>query len=216
MGIAELNDGTNTLTIKAELFFYGNAAGEAISFQIATDINTHWGIENAYVKINGRQYKFVMQTIGIYCPQLKQTDINANDDPLKNYFRIEEYAAGDISFVDGIKSNTGYFKLDNLLHNSTTAAHEFGHTMGLEHPEDLDIRGKGVPGIMYPRGTIVDAHFQYDPNMPAGEKGGTMNPIHRKVLQEDIDHLQLEKLKFINGKAIVGAFTSEWHYAHLK
>jgi len=24
--------------------------------------------------------------------------------------------------------NTGYFKLDNLLNNSTTAAHEYGHT----------------------------------------------------------------------------------------
>ncbi len=216
MGIAELNDETNILTIRAELFFYGNAAGEAISVQIATDINTYWNIENGHVKMNGRQYQFALQTVGFYSPQLKQTDINANDDPLKNYFRIEEHAAGDISFVDGINSNTGYFKLENLLHNSTTAAHEFGHTLGLEHPENLDIRGRGIPGIMYPRGTIVDAHFQYDPNIPAGEKGGTMNPIHRKVLQEDIDNLHLEKLRFINGKAIVGAFTSEWHYAHIK
>ena len=102
---------------------------------------------------------------------------------MNNYFRVEEFSESHISFVDGIGSNTGYFKLDNLLNNSTTAAHEFGHTLGLLHPEHLDIRGKGAPGIMYPRGTIVDPHFQYDPDAEPAATGGTMNPFHRKVLQ---------------------------------
>lgn len=86
----------------------------------------------------------------------------------------------NISFVDGLNSNTGYFLLDNLLNGSTTAAHEFGHTLGLDHPHNLDIRGKGVPGIMYPRGTIVDPPYQYDPNAAPGKPGGTMNPFTGK------------------------------------
>ena len=138
--------------------------------------------------------------------------IYENTHPRNNYFRVEEYANGNISYVDAINSNTGYFNLDNLLNNSTTAAHEFGHSIGLEHPKLLDIRGKGTPGIMYPRGTLVDPHFQYDPNIPAGEKGGTINPFTRKVLQENIDELHLHRLDFDSaGFAMLGGFTSLWH-----
>ncbi len=213
MGIAELN--SNVVTIFANLYFYGNAANDSICKQIATDINSQWTIENGSVNINGKTYLFVMNATGFYAPNLRQTDVNENTNPLNNYFRIEEYAEGNISFVDGINSNTGYFKLDNLLNNSTTAAHEFGHTLGLVHPHITDIRGYGTPGIMYPRGTICDAEFQYDANAQPLAPGGTMNPHHRKVLQKDIDDLHLEKLRFnAEGKAVIGDFTSEWHYAH--
>jgi hypothetical protein len=214
MGIAEINNPTNTICIKANLFFYGNAASDALSKQIADDINLFWNIIDGHTMIGGRGYGFILNTTGFYEPNLTQKDVTENTNALNNFYRVEEYSNIDISFVDGVGSNTGYFKLANLLNNSSTAAHEFGHTLGLEHPEELDIRGQGTPGIMYPRGTIVDPHFQYDPAMPAGEKGGTMNPYHRKVLQKDIDDLQLGKLRFKNGVAVVGAFSSVWHFAH--
>jgi hypothetical protein len=216
MGIAEINNSTNTITIKANLFFYGNAANNALSKQIADDINLFWNILDGLVMVGGRGYGFIMNATGFYEPNLSQKDVMENTNPLNNYFRIEEKASGNISFVDGVGSNTGYFQLDNLLKNSTTAAHEFGHTLGLEHPEDLDIRGQGTPGIMYPRGTIVDSHFQWNPAGNAGDSsnGGTMNPYHRKVLQKDIDDLHLEKLHFKNSMAVIGAFSSVWHWAH--
>jgi hypothetical protein len=216
MGIAEINNNTNTICIKANLFFYGNAANEILSKQIADDINLFWNIIDGHAMIAGKGYGFILNTTGFYEPALSQKDVMENTNPLSNFFRIEEKASGNISFVDGINSNTGYFQLDNLLNNSSTAAHEFGHTLGLEHPEELDIRGQGTPGIMYPRGTIVDPHFQYDPKVPAGVKGGTMNPYHRKVLQKDIDDLHLEKLRFKNGMAFIGAFSSVWHMAHVQ
>ena len=182
MGIAELNNEKGTLTISALLHFYGDAAYEEISFHAAEDINAHWNIPGGHVVINDRRYKVVFDVKGFFAPDLTEKEVNENDDPLNNYFRVEEFASGNISFVDGINSNTGYLKLDNLLNNSTTAAHEFGHTIGLVHPEDLDLRGRGVPGIMYPRGTITDPEFQYDLHAAAGAIGGTMNPFHRKVL----------------------------------
>ncbi|MGB3090442.1 MAG: peptidase M10, partial [Chitinophagaceae bacterium] len=147
-------------------------------------------------------------------PAIADINIYQNLDPRNNYFRIEEFAHGNISFVDGLGCNTGYFKLENLYKASTTAAHEYGHTLGLEHPHDLDLRGKGVPGIMYPRGTLVDPQYQYEPDKPAGAKGGTLYPIYRKVLQADIEKLRLDKLEFENNKAVLGEFSSVWHPNH--
>ena len=215
MGIVEINN--NMISIFANLYFYGYAANEILSKQIADDINNQWTLHNGKANINGETYLFAMNLTGFYSPSIRQTDVNENTNPLNNYFRIEEYAEGNISFVDGINSNTGYFKLDNVLHHSTTAAHEFGHTLGLVHPNILDIRGHGLPGIMHPRGTVCDAQYQYDPNAQPLAPGGTMNPQCRKVLQQNIDDLFLQKLHFNeNGKAVLGDFTSEWHYAHVQ
>ena len=116
--------------------------------------------------------------------------------------------------MDGLGCNSGYFKLENLYKGSTTAAHEYGHALGLDHPRHLDIRDEGVPGIMYPRGTLVDPQFQYDPAKPAGVTGGTMHPMYRKVRQEDIDHLKLQRLEFKNGLSLVGDFTNIYHRDH--
>ena len=69
---------------------------------------------------------------------------------------------------------------------------------------------------MYPRGTWVDPDFQYYSNVAPGEDGGTLNPFTRKVLQQDIDNLRLNKLNFNKeGFAIVGGFSSVWHQKHL-
>ena len=215
MGEAELDKNNQLLTIHANLVFYGHAANEMLAKQSAADVALHWDEPHASVRIDHEWYKVNFSINGFFAAHLIDMDVYENVDPRENYFRIEEYADGNISFVDGINCNTGYFKLENLLNNSTTAAHEFGHTIGLEHPENIDIRGKGIPGIMYPRGTIVDPHFQYDPNVEAGSKGGTMNPFTRKVLPKDIEELYLSKLSFNEkGFAVLGDFSSVWHEAH--
>ncbi|MEP6711390.1 MAG: peptidase M10 [Ferruginibacter sp.] len=217
MGIAELNEREKQIIIHATIILYGDASSEALSNIVAMDVASHWNEPKASEHIKQNHYLVQFNITGVYAPSLMPQDVYENDEPLNNYFRVEEYAEGNISFVDGIGSNTGYFKLDNLLNNSTTAAHEFGHTIGLEHPQQLDIRGSGTPGIMYPRGTIVDPHFQYDPAAAPATNGGTINPFTRKVLQKDIDDLHLNKLSFNkNGFAMLGAFSSVWHERHLQ
>lgn len=218
MGEAEIQPHNNLLVIHSVIYFYGNAANDAVSAQTAQDIADHWNEPKGKVNIKRNTYEVFFEIQGIYNPSLSPETIFENVDPRNNYFRIEEYAHGNISFVDGLGSNTGYFKLENLLNHSTTAAHEYGHTLGLDHPELLDIRGEGrPPGIMYPRGTLVDPEFQYDPRIQAGLTGGTMNPFFRKVYQEDIEDLRLHRLRFNkDGFAMVGEFSSVWHDAQVK
>ena len=216
MGEVELQPRNNLLIIHSIIYFYGNAANEVLIRQVAKDISDHWNEPEGKILIKRNLWNVLFDIEGIYERSLSPEMIFENTNPRNNYFRIEEYAQENISFVDGSGSNTGYFKLENLLNNSTTAAHEYGHTLGLDHPENLDIRGYGQPGIMYPRGTIVDPEFQYDPNIPAGLTGGTINPFTRKVSHHDIDHLKLNQLNFNrSGFAIIGEFSSVWHDAQL-
>lgn len=203
------------LTIHSIFFFYGDEANDMLAQQIATDIQDQWNKLEKTVSIKRNIYKVQFHIEGYHAANLQPEDVWYNDDPKNNYFRIERFSNMDISFVDSIGSNTGYFKLDNILNNSTTAAHEYGHTLGLHHPRILDIRGSGAPGIMYPRGTICDPFYQYDPNaQPGPGKGGTLNPAFRKVLQSDVDNLCLHRLSFKNNKAVLGEFSSIYHEKH--
>lgn len=214
MGEAELYTTGSTLTIYSHIITYGNGADASLTEQVREEIETLWNEPRGTVELEGKTYTVQFRITGECRPGITELEVLQNVDPRNNYFRIEEYARGNISFVDGLGCNTGYFKLENLYKGSTTAAHEYGHTLGLDHPKVLDIRGEGVPGIMYPRGTLVDPPFQYDPSKPAGVTGGTMHPMHRRVRPKDIQLLRLHRLDFNGPKAVVGSFTNVYHWNH--
>jgi hypothetical protein len=212
MGTIELT--SQQLIIYSHIITYGTSADEVLTELIREEIETMWNEPKATLLIDGSMFAVHFNITASFQPAITDIDIYQNTDARCNYFRIEKFAHGNISFVDGLGSNTGYLLLENLYKGSTTAAHEYGHTLGLSHPDDMDLRGKGVPGIMYPRGTLVDPQYQYDSSIPAGAKGGTMHPMYRKVKQQDIENLQINKLSFSTGNAIIGEFTSVWHPNH--
>jgi hypothetical protein len=214
MGEAELKLEENSIIIRSHIITYGSLADDVLTERIRSEIEIMWNEPRAFCMINNTLLQVIFRISSELKKDIDQLEVLQNTDPLNNYFRIESFVHGNISFVDGLGSNSGYFLLENLYEGSTTAAHEFGHTLGLDHPRYLDIRGQGVPGIMYPRGTLVDPPFQYDPTKPAGVTGGTMHPMYRKVKKEDVDSLQLNKLRFQNNKAIVGGFTNIYHWNH--
>ncbi|RYY39674.1 MAG: peptidase M10 [Chitinophagaceae bacterium] len=214
MGEAELLPDRNELMIHAHFVFYGNFATPALAEQLRAETEDLWNEPRGIAVIGGRRTT-VRFAISAECnPGLDEYSVLSNTDPRANFFRIEDYSEINISFVDGLGCNTGYFFLENLYPGSTTAAHEFGHTLGLDHPQDMDWRGRGTPGIMCARGTLVDPQFQYDSAKPAGVTGGTMHPMHRRVRQRDIDDLRLDRLRFANGRAILGAFSNIYHWSH--
>jgi hypothetical protein len=214
MGTIELHP--DHILVHSHIITYGNAAGTGITEDIRHEIEWMWNEPEATVVVRDRSYRLHFLITASYQPAITAINIYENTDARNNYFRIEEFAHGNISFVDGLGCNSGYFKRENLYKGSTTAAHEYGHTLGLEHPADIDLRGKGVPGIMYPRGTLVDPAYQYNPAAAAGDgmNGGTMHPVYRRVKQEDVDLLKIHRLTFQNQKAVIGEFTSVWHPNH--
>jgi len=215
MGEAEIIHSRGIIFIHSHIISYGNAATTEITERIRYEIESMWNAPQTMIAYRDNTYRVIFNITASLDKNISELEVLQNTNPRNNYFRIEEYVTGNISFVDGLSSNTGFFKLENLYEGSTTAAHEYGHTLGLDHPYNVDIRGKGRPGIMYPRGTLVDPQYQYDPTIPAGQTGGTMHPRFREVQEQDIKNLQLHLLDFSKQVVVIGDFTNVYHWPHL-
>lgn len=213
MGTVEFRRHERVLLIRSHIITYGFAAGSDITARLCAEIQSLWNEPATPIRIKGMAVRVFFQITGEWHPALQEMDVVSNTDPVLNFFRLEEKSPHRMSFVDAVGCNTGLFLLENLYEGSTTAAHEYGHSIGLRHPPQLDYRGKGVPGIMCPRGTLVDREFQYNPDAVAGDhqNGGTLHPRYRRVKPEDIMALRLDRLSKTQAFGILGDFSSVWH-----
>lgn len=221
-----------TITVTSNITFYGADGTAALATKSAASIQSQWNAAAGKVTIGADVYDVKFVVSGTYSSTLTASDITSNTDIKNNYVKM--VASGiSVSYMDGAGSNTGEFLLSNVNDaNSTTETHEFGHGFGLDHPTNMDLRTPALPGgaigpqlpaaapgIMYPRGTAVDAQYTYDPSKgatvgtPAVNATNTMNPTTRKVNQTDINNLGLDKITYdpTTGKGQLGKLSNTSH-----
>jgi len=208
--IALLNDEHQMVTISAKLIFYGIYATEELALKIIEEIRRMYHEPVAQVRIHERDYEvqFRIEYEILTATQAMLVSFN-NRNFRYNFIRLEAQNHVTRSFMGfGLGDNCGHWLTSDKLGESTTAAHEFGHALGLDHPQRIDFRGLGNPGIMAPRGTLVDAHLQWNPQAKAGEFGGTLYPVHRRVQADEI-RLIFDDLVFNEkGEATIGKLSN--------
>ncbi|PWJ56546.1 hypothetical protein CLV98_11140 [Dyadobacter jejuensis] len=191
---------TQRIEVLAHLFFYGQQATTQIGAAIETEINRLFNEPQVSFPVRGQQAT-VHFTVTQECVDFHQVQQLArhNTDYKNNFIRIEAQNLLTRSFMGfGLGDNAGHWITSDELGFSTTATHEFGHGLGLDHPAHPDFRGSGSPPpIMAARGSLVDAPYQWNPLAQAGAYGGTMKPIYRRVTAEEV-RLILEGLTFAN------------------
>lgn len=210
--------------VKAHIYYYGGEATESVAKAATDEINTMWKEPKGQVSMDDKKSTLDFNvTYSVISEDEAHNKANGNTDPLNNFVRIEK----DKNRRDGVVKNRSWmYGGDNIGHwltadglgTSTTAAHEFGHGFGLLHAPDNSI-GKGQPGIMAARGTMVDAEFTYDPKQGDSRweydaskgknvKKNTINPAKRKVIQSDIDKVWGKVKTDLAGKKFIGAPTN--------
>jgi hypothetical protein len=194
--VAIFDKESSQINIQAHLVFYGKYAENLLGQRIVDEINRMWNEPKASLEFPYQKFDITF-SIDFEC--LSQDEVLqkvfGNTDFRNNFIRIEDKNIAERSMMGfGLGNNSGHWLITDQLGDSTTAAHEFGHAMGLPHPDQLDYRNTGMPPIMAPRGTIVDSEYQWNPLADAGAFGGTMRPIFRRVRAGEV----LDILKGIN------------------
>lgn len=162
------------VTAKSHLFLYGEV-DEQLAQKIATEINQVWNEGKHQILIGHVKYDLVFEVSTSVTTLEIARELSEQLDPINNFIRI---LAGpnehlNVSFIVG-HTNSGVWLLSDQLGFAKTAAHEYGHTLGLEHPEGESY--VGIPRIMLTR--------YYDPNLDLRQ---------RKVLDIDIQELGISE-----------------------
>jgi hypothetical protein len=103
-----------------------------------------------------------------------------NQSPMNNYIRVEQTNKEFASATGSLGANAIHILYQDDLAGSTTLAHEFGHSMQLDHIQQAFT---GIPRIMIERSfPAVEQKYKYNPEDP----NSTINPRLRRVTQADM------------------------------
>ncbi|MCD8540567.1 MAG: hypothetical protein LRY55_12975 [Leadbetterella sp.] len=200
------------IRVRAVIFLYGKHAGDALASDIAAEINRMWNQPLVVIPVRDRYLKvrFRVEAEPLTVEQARQK-MRENRSHEVNFVRVEDANILERSMMGrGLGQNSGHWLITDELGQSTTAAHEFGHALGLPHPDRLDYRGTGYPPIMAPRGTLVDPVYQWNPLAEPGAYGGTMRPVHRRVRQEEVMAV-LARAVFTGDNFIIGEISNLYY-----
>src|SRR5258705_11650362 len=100
MVTADLDKYRHQLIIHSHIITYGNAATSALTEQIRDEIESMWNEPTASLIFNGLRLDVVFRITADHQPAITEIEVYQNLDPENNYFRIEEFAHANISFLD--------------------------------------------------------------------------------------------------------------------
>src|SRR5688500_8096712 len=98
MGEVEIDEVSRRLIIHSHIVTYGNSADPALTESIRDEIETMWNDPRTGVKIGRTDLVVTFRITAVYLPAISDMEIYQNMNPRNNYFRIEEFAHGNISF----------------------------------------------------------------------------------------------------------------------
>ena len=187
------DDVNHVMHFISEMNYVGPDLTPKIALESSQEISRMWNESHPKVLYKGEWYAVYFE---ISYTMNRNIFTTYTGSCAQNFISVEKMKyVGQRSDYDEIGGYTGTFYTSDDLGHSTTTAHEYGHGLGLIHnPENQ--RNAAVPGIMFPRGTMVRDEFQWDPQACPGAAGGTLNPAYRKVRLEDITSLHVSKLVF--------------------
>ena len=209
-GEVSINKEAHTITVTANMVFYGNKANSTLAVTTAKNVQDQWNAAKGTVVVDDVLYNVQFQITGQYRPDLTKSEVEANKDIKNNYIRVDDNtpAGGSLTYdPDGKGSNSGWYKYDEISgDDETTASHEMGHGWGIQTDDMVthhnDYNG-GTPDIMIGRG--VDASGVYS------NQSGQLNPCKRIVTPENILSLGIQNLEFVNNKAQLGALLNKFY-----
>jgi hypothetical protein len=191
----QFNYKEKTLDIYAFLHFY-TLDGIAIDEQakdIVEKITAQWNENPVEIKSGTHAY----QTRFIVGYDFGKSALGSRSTCEENLVQITNQSI-DTSFVEVVGGQEAIIKMGDLLKSNTTASHEFGHLLGLNHGNEYEMDAN-PPGIMFARGTHVQKQFQYT-SSPNQKETDRLDPNFRKVRQNDIWHvLMINHVLFGNG-----------------